>query len=122
MILDNDISRGRKLITAKELEEMKMRGEEISVIDARTEPQFEKSHVDDAVSIPHECLRYQMKRLDKNSRIVTYCNKGVTGNAAQNILLNSGFKNVYNLSGGHENYRKQKKKSVVSKPRKNWGE
>ena len=110
MILDNDISRGRKLITAKELEEMKMRGEDISVIDARTEPQFEKSHVDDAISIPHECLRYQMDRLDKNSRIVTYCNKGVTGNAAQNILLNSGFKNVYNLSGGHENYRKQKNK------------
>jgi len=114
MILDNDINRGRKLITAKELEEMKMRGEAISVIDARTQPQFEKSHVEDAASIPHECLRQQMDRLDKNSRIVTYCNKGVTGNAAQNILLNNGFRNVYNLSGGHENYRKQKNKSVVN--------
>lgn len=109
MILDNDINRGRKLITANELEERKMRGENISVIDARTELQFEKSHVDGAVNIPHECLRDHIDRLDKESGIVTYCNKGVTGNAAQNILLNSGFKKVYNLSGGHENYKKSRK-------------
>jgi rhodanese-related sulfurtransferase len=35
---------------------------------------------------------------------VTYCNKGTTGNAVQNILLNEGFKEVYNLSGGHKNF------------------
>jgi len=43
--------------------------------------------------------------LDKNVTTITYCNKGVTGNAAQNILLNEGFKEVYNLSGGNKNYQ-----------------
>ena len=37
--------------------------------------------------------------------IITYCNKGVTGNAAQNILLNKGFRNVFNISGGHKQYK-----------------
>ena len=35
---------------------------------------------------------------------ITYCNKGTTGNAAQNILLGKGFKKVYNLSGGQKQY------------------
>ena len=109
MILDNAINRGRKLITASDLEIKKMQGESISIIDTRTRQQFEKSHVEDAVNIPQECLRYHLDQLDRNSEIVTYCNKGVTGNAAQNILLNSGFNKVYNLSGGHVNYKKNKK-------------
>jgi rhodanese-related sulfurtransferase len=40
---------------------------------------------------------------------VTYCNKGVTGNAAQNVLLNRGFRKVYNLSGGFNQFTKYKK-------------
>jgi len=43
--------------------------------------------------------------LDKECVTVTYCNKGVTGNAAQNILLKKGFRRVYNLSGGNKNYQ-----------------
>ena len=33
---------------------------------------------------------------------MTYCNKGTTGNAAQNVLINLGFKQVFNLSGGNK--------------------
>jgi len=43
--------------------------------------------------------------LDKQVTTITYCNKGVTGNAAQNLLLNHGFTDVYNLSGGNKNYQ-----------------
>ena len=61
-----------------------------------------KGHVENALNIPHAKLREQLSKLDANKPTVTYCNKGVTGNAAQNILLNRGFKEVYNLSGGHK--------------------
>jgi len=44
--------------------------------------------------------------MDKDILTITYCNKGVTGNAAQNILINKGFKKVYNLSGGHKQFSK----------------
>ena len=42
-------------------------------------------------------------------RQVVYCNGGVTGNAAQNVLRNLGFTDVYNLSGGNKNYQLFKK-------------
>lgn len=110
MILDNAINKNRKLITPKELESKKNKNDLIQIIDARAEIQFDKAHVENAVNIPQADLREKCCGLDKDKIIVTYCNKGVTGNAAQNILINKGFKKVYNLSGGHTNYQMQNKK------------
>ncbi len=106
MILDNAINKGRKLITPDELEEMIQSGKEYELIDARTTSQYESDHIETAVNIPHTKLRDGIKELNPNITAVTYCNKGVTGNAAQNILLNNGFKEVYNLSGGHKQFKK----------------
>ncbi|BCN31027.1 FAD-dependent oxidoreductase [Anaeromicropila herbilytica] len=108
MILDNAINQGRKLITAGHLADVIERKEKIQIVDARVVAQYEKDHVETAVNMPHSKLREQMKQLNPDVMTVTYCNKGVTGNAAQNILLNNGFKEVYNLSGGHKNYSKTK--------------
>lgn len=109
MILDNAINQGRKLITADTLSEKLKAGEQIQIVDARVTAQYKKDHVETAVNMPHSKLREQLKDLDPKIMTVTYCNKGVTGNAAQNILINHGFKEVYNLSGGHKNYSKTKK-------------
>ena len=106
MILDNAINKGRPLITAQDLETLIQSGEKYVVIDARAEAQYEKGHVDTADNIPHAKLRDAAHKMDKDVVTVTYCNKGVTGNAAQNILINNGFKKVYNLSGGHKQFSK----------------
>jgi pyruvate/2-oxoglutarate dehydrogenase complex dihydrolipoamide dehydrogenase (E3) component/rhodanese-related sulfurtransferase len=109
MILDNAIHKGRKLISANGLEELIHSGKEYQLIDARVTSQYEQDHIETALNAPHSKLRDTLKNLKQDLITVTYCNKGVTGNAAQNILLNHGFKEVYNLSGGHKNYRKSKK-------------
>ncbi len=115
MILDNAINRGRDLISADTLKCCEPGSYQI--IDARVGNQYEQSHVDDAISIPHEKLREQLTNLDPNRPVVTYCNKGTTGNAAQNILINKGFKQVYNLSGGHKQYCKCRgRRSTSEKP------
>jgi len=62
------------------------------------------------VNIPHSEIREKVNLLNKDTLTITYCNKGVTGNATQNILINNGFKKVYNLSGGHKFYSIMKKK------------
>ena len=110
MVLTNDINTNRKLITPSKLQEKIDNKEEIIIIDTREPKQYEVSHVDGAINIPHKELREKANSLDKEKLTVTYCNKGVTGNATQNILLNMGFKNVYNLSGGNKNYSKTLKK------------
>lgn len=105
MILENAIHGGRPLMTAQELLARTEAGEPVTIIDTRAPAQYEKAHVEGAISIPLSELRAAIESLDKDAVTVTYCNKGVTGNAAQNILLLNGFKHVYNLSGGMNQYR-----------------
>lgn len=109
MILDNALNKSRPIITANEVQDLIDKGEKIQVIDARVSKQYDENHVDTAINMPHSKLRDEIKTLDKKVATVTYCNKGVTGNAAQNILINHGFETVYNLSGGHKFYKATKK-------------
>lgn len=110
MILDNALNNNRPIITAKDAQRLVNKDEKIQVIDARVNKQYDESHVDTAINIPQDKLRKELETLDKDVLTITYCNKGVTGNAAQNILINHGFKNVYNLSGGHKFYKATKDK------------
>lgn len=110
MILDNAINKERPIITSKEVENLINKGEKVQIVDARVNKQYNEAHVDTAINIPHSNLREELHILDKDVLTITYCNKGVTGNAAQNILLNHGFKKVYNLSGGYKFYNAIKNK------------
>lgn len=104
MALDNALH-GNPLMTPAQLVETQQKGESIQVIDTRSAKDFEKGHVHDAIHIPLGELRARAGELSKDIPTVTYCNKGVTGNAAQNVLINLGFQAVYNLSGGNKNYQ-----------------
>lgn len=109
MILDNIINKGRPLMTAKDLEKLINSDEKYQIIDTRAESQYKAGHVETAMNIPLANLREAAQDLDKDVVTITYCNKGVTGNAAQNVLINMGFKEVYNLSGGYRQYSKVNK-------------
>ena len=109
MILENTIHSARPLMTAQTLLERQRAGEPTVIIDTRAPESYEKSHIEGAVSIPLAELRKSADTLDPDAVTVTYCNKGVTGNAAQNLLLNRGFRHVYNLSGGMNQYTAVKK-------------
>ena len=106
MILENAIHQGRPVMTAQELDALMQSGEPYALVDARAASQYEQKHINSAKSMPHAKLRAGLDELSRDAVIVTYCNKGVTGNAAQNILIGNGFKRVYNLSGGHKQYFK----------------
>ncbi|PKM60653.1 MAG: hypothetical protein CVU99_07175 [Firmicutes bacterium HGW-Firmicutes-4] len=63
-------------------------GEPYQIIDTRITEQYAAGHLLQAQNIPHQDLRSKLAQLDQTQPVVTYCNKGVTGNATQNILLN----------------------------------
>lgn len=104
MILENALNRGRKIVSAKELMEKR---DEFTVIDVRSSKDYEKGHIEGAVNIPLDKLKERIDEIDKNRKTVVHCNKGVTGNAAQNLLINLGVKEVYNLSGGYKEYKNE---------------
>ena len=104
MVLENAMSKNLPLMKIEELENIHLAGEKYMLIDARETKEYTENHIDNAHNIPHAKLRDVCGEIDKEELTVVYCNKGITANAAQNILKNKGFKKVYNLSGGHEHY------------------
>jgi NADPH-dependent 2,4-dienoyl-CoA reductase/sulfur reductase-like enzyme/rhodanese-related sulfurtransferase len=105
MALDGAISGRTPLTSATELERRRGDGEKVQVVDVRSATDRARSAVDDSVHIPLAELRSRSGELDPALPTVTYCNKGVTGNAGQNVLRHLGF-DVANLSGGNTTYQR----------------
>ncbi|TDL95242.1 dehydrogenase [Macrococcus brunensis] len=109
-MISHNITRGRKIMTPEQLLK-RIADHTITVLDVRSPKQYEQAHVRTAINVPLQQLRHYAEQMDKSKPVVTYCNKGTTGNAAQNILINLGFNEVYNLSGGNTNYQRYMKMS-----------
>ncbi|OOO00181.1 MAG: dehydrogenase [Epulopiscium sp. Nele67-Bin004] len=104
MILHNAMDNNRLLCTPDSIPDG------AQIIDVRSESDYKtRGHVEGAINIPFATLRDNFDKIDKKGPTVVYCNKGVTGNAAQNLLINNGFKKVYNLSGGNKFYTATRK-------------
>lgn len=70
------------------------------ILDVRTKNEFEADHIEGAVNIPLDELRHRLEELPSATVIYLYCQIGLRGYLATRILLQSGFPEVYNLSGG----------------------
>lgn len=110
MILENSILFGRKQLSASEVDNLaENSSSDIVILDNRRPELFRAGHIPGAINVAQEDMRNYLQNLDKKATILTYCSKGVTANATQNILINHGFENVYSLNGGYStfiNYRR----------------
>ncbi|MFC1676661.1 rhodanese-like domain-containing protein [Planctomycetota bacterium] len=70
------------------------------IIDIRDDASYDEAHIPGAINIPLNELGYRVFSLDKTKDIIVYCFTGVTSQVACQILVNAGFKDVYNVTGG----------------------
>jgi len=73
------------------------------LLDVRTGGEFKKGSIDGAVNISVDTLRDNLDQLDRSKEIYEYCQIGLRGYIAEQILRQNGFK-VKNLSGGYRLY------------------
>ncbi len=72
------------------------------LIDVRTVVEFMEGNIPGSINIPVDELRSRLHELDKKENIFIYCQIGLRGYLAQRILLQNGFENVKNISGGYK--------------------
>lgn len=89
-------------ITWRDLAEHKL--PEGTLIDVRTLQEFTEGAIPNAIHIPVDELRERLDEIPEDKPIYLYCGVGLRGYVALKILTQSGFKNVYNLSGGYRTY------------------
>jgi len=70
------------------------------IVDIRDDESYDEAHIPVAINIPLNELGYRVFSLDKTKDIIVYCFTGVTSQVACQILVNAGFKDVYNVIGG----------------------
>lgn len=75
------------------------------LIDVRTPAEFDLGTIQGAVNIPLDELRDRLDEILKEKEIYIFCQVGLRGYLACRILMQKGYSNVKNLSGGYKTYQ-----------------
>lgn len=90
-----------KHLTQDEAQKMIAENPNVIILDVRTQEEFDKKHIPNAVLVPLEDLKAGdfSKLPDKNATIIIYCRTGRRAEEASQILADKGYKNVYTMGG-----------------------
>ncbi|MFX1417817.1 MAG: FAD-dependent oxidoreductase [Promethearchaeota archaeon] len=70
------------------------------LLDVRTKEEFAARTINGSINIPIEELRKRLDEIPNNQPIYVYCEVGYRSYLALRILLQSGYREVYELTGG----------------------
>ncbi len=87
-------------ITAEEAKEI-IDNEDVIILDVRTVQEYEEAHIEGALLIPdYELEELAAEKLpDKEAKILVYCRTGRSSENASRLLIDMGYKDVYDFGG-----------------------
>lgn len=114
-VAENIVSGKAKVI---QWDEMAGLGEDTWVVDVRTSVEYSLGTLPGAINIPVDELRSRLTELPKDKPIVVSCAVGLRGYLAYRILIQNGFTDVRNLSGGYKTWHAAtaKVKNILAAP------
>ena len=98
-----------KEVTAKEASEL-INNIQPLILDVRTRGEYRKGHLVNSVLIPLQELQARWKEISeyKNQDILIYCATGNRSTVASKILIDKGFKRIYNMRYGISDWSRKK--------------
>lgn len=111
-LTDVSLNYGGKRLQPEELKNFYDEGKDFVIIDTRNWYESEIGKFKNALTPPLKNFREWKDFVDKikdykNKTVVTYCTGGIRCEKASALLVESGFKDVYQLNGGIFNYINQ---------------
>ena len=85
-----------------EIEESKKNG--AIILDVRTSREYEARKIEGSVNIPIHELRDRLSEIPKEKPVIVYCEVGYRSYISTRILMQHGFNEVYELTGGFKLY------------------
>lgn len=79
-----------------------------TVLDVRTADEYKEGHLAGAIMIDFykDDFKANLAKLDKNKPVFVYCAAGGRSGSAREVMEEMGFKQVYDLKGGMNAWRK----------------
>lgn len=99
--LDTEKKTDYKRIEQSEAKDILDSGDEIILLDVRTQEEYSSGHIKDAVCFPVETIdmKFTEKYPDKGARFLIYCRSGRRSEAAARKLLDMGYTDVLDFGG-----------------------
>ena len=96
-----DDNKGFTNVSAEKAHEM-IKTKDLVLLDVRTLSEYKQAHIEGTVIIPVQTLQAGYDKIidSKDKPVLIYCRSGNRSVTASNILLEKGFKDVYNMEGG----------------------
>jgi molybdopterin/thiamine biosynthesis adenylyltransferase/rhodanese-related sulfurtransferase/molybdopterin converting factor small subunit len=88
------------VIDVVEVKQKLDRGDDFTLIDVREPHEYQIAKIPGSILIPLGQLPNRLQELDKNADIVAHCKSGGRSQKAVDLLKQSGFQNVRNMTGG----------------------
>ncbi len=96
-----------KEMPVEELKAKLDRGEKPLIIDVRENWEYQLVHLEQAVHVPMREIPATMNELDKDAEIVVHCHHGGRSYEVSAYLMQNGFTNVKNLTGGIDSWARR---------------
>lgn len=74
------------------------------ILDVRTNREHEARKIEGSINIPLHEVRNRLKELSKEKPIIVYCEVGYRSYIATRLLMQHGFNEIYELTGGFKLY------------------
>ncbi|HYE83339.1 MAG TPA: FAD-dependent oxidoreductase [Clostridia bacterium] len=75
------------------------------LLDAREPAEYEQGHIPNAVNIPLGQIRSRLDEIPKDKVVIVNCQVGLRSYIGVRMLMQNGFENIRNLSGGYKTYK-----------------
>lgn len=79
------------------------------LLDVREPSEFADGHIPNAVNIPLNQIRSRLDEIPKDKEVIANCRVGLRSYIGIRMLVQNGFENVRNLSGGYITYSEVEK-------------
>lgn len=89
----------QKTVPYISVEELKENYDQFTVLDTRKKPEFQVSHLPNAIWVGEKLNKKDLKKIPNDKPIVVYCTVGIRSEDFGEELLKQGFEKVYNLYG-----------------------
>ena len=98
---ENDQGAGYMNITAAEAKQIMDSEEGYTILDVRTQEEYDEGHIPGAVLIPNTELEERAEEVltDKDQLILVYCHSGRRSKLAAKILAELGYTNIREFGG-----------------------
>ncbi len=94
-----------RLVTWREVDALRAKG--AVFVDVRTDEEFSFGTIPGAIHIPHTVIRTRLAEIPRDRPVVVFCAIGLRGYLAERVLLQNGYTEVFNLTGGYKSWAAQ---------------